>query len=163
MKKIRVWVWLAVLAVGVWMLPFQSSDVAELVPLEVLVVTLEENQITLDGGTCIGRGFSWSEAVQDLRQGAPGEAFLGTIKYIVLCGDASELLLQAAWDSSLRPAAEICLCSPTPPDVERTAKLLSAHQSGVTLQQVRAMELRREEIHLPFLAQTEGGLRLHGA
>lgn len=161
----KSWTWLglaAAIAVAALLMPFQSSDVAQLVPVKALVVTMEQGQVQLNGGACCGVGASWSEAMQDLKRGAEGTAFLATVENIVLCGDAQELLLQVTQERALRPAATVCISTTPAPDPENVAKLLSAQGTGVTLQQVRAMERRGEEILLPVLTNTEGGLRLYG-
>ena len=79
MKRRLQWGLMAAAAVLVTVLsPFHRTDVAELIPVEVLVVYEEGPQLVVDGGAVQGRGGSWAEALQDLGRGAPGTVFLGT-------------------------------------------------------------------------------------
>lgn len=153
---------LAVIVMAGW-LPFQSSDVAQLVPIETLVISMEDGWIILDGGETLGRGKNWEEAWKDLHHGADGRVFLGTVEQVVLSGAAVELLSEAAWNEELRPAATVCTSLGSKPKPKDATAYLSAHNGGVTLQQVRAALLKEETIRLPILVQTEGGLRLYGA
>lgn len=161
-KKI---VLLAVLAAALrlsGLLPFESSDVAELVPVRALVVCMQAEKVVLDGGDCHGVGADWNSAWEDLHSSADGHVFLGTADHVVLCGNAVSLLPQVASSRELRPAASVCVCPDSVPDAEEAADYLDAHDGGVTLQQVRALQLRAGTVQLPQLMQTEGGLRLSG-
>lgn len=162
MKQI---VWFVLLAAALSMtglLPFESNDVASLVPVEALTVDLKEGQVILDGGDCQGRGEDWTSALEDLRKGAEGTVFLGTAEQVVLAQRAASLLPDIIRSQELRPAAVICVCRGEPPKPEEAAKYLSAHDAGVTIQKVQAVMLRGEGIALPMLIKTEGGLRLYG-
>lgn len=161
-RKWRLLGFAAALAAAKLIMPFQSSDVAQLVPVEALVVTWDQGQVRLEGGDCCGVGASWSEAVQDLKQGAKGKAFLATVEQVVLCADARELLLQVAQEQSLRPAATVCVGTIPAPDPKEVAKFSAKKDTAVTLQQVCAVVQRGEKVELPVLANTQGGLRLYG-
>ena len=143
-------------------MPFARHDVAQLVPVEALVVSLENGTIVLDGGDCRGTGATWEDAWEDLLHGAEGTAFLSTTEYIVLSGGAVNLLPKVAWSEELRPAAAVCTSLGNIPEADKTAKYLSAHPSDVTLNHVRAALLQEERIQLPVLVETGGGLRLYG-
>ena len=163
---IKKFVVLAVLAAVLRMtglLPFQSSDVSELVPVQALVVSVEDGRVYLDGGGCLGVGENWEEALQDLDQSAEGHVFLGTADHVVLCGEAVSLLYRISRSDVLRPAASVCVCPYGVVDAKTAGAYLDAHHSGVTLRQVRALQLRPGELELPELIQTRGGLRLDGA
>lgn len=158
-------IWLAILAAALSMtglLPFQSSDVASLVPVETLTVDMKEGQVLLDGGECRGRGENWEAALEDLRHGAEGTVFLGTAEQIVLSKRAASVLPDVIRSPELRPAAVICICPDTPPKPEEITPYLSAHNAGITIQKVQAIMLRGEGVALPVLVKTEGGLRLYG-
>lgn len=142
--------------------PFRSSDVAELIPVEILVISKEDDQLVVDGGQIQGRGATWTEAWQDLKQGAPGKVFLGTAEYVVLVGDAIDQLDIVAESELLRPAARVCYCPGETPQVEQAAKYLTVKEGGVTLQKVCAAKLQGQEPELPVLIHTKGGLRLYG-
>lgn len=159
-------IWIVVLVAAVklsGLIPFESSDVAELVPIEALTVDVEGNQVILDGGACQGYGEDWEAALQDLHQGAEGKVFLGTAEQVVLSERALRLLPDIVRCEQLRPAAVICVCPGRTPAPEDVATYLSAHDAGVTIQRVQAAMLARESIVLPRLIHTEGGLRLDGS
>lgn len=161
-KRIGILAFLAAVAGMTALLPFESSDVAQLVPVEALVVSMDQGEVVLDGGACQGRGETWDAAWQDLKRGAEGNVFLGTAEQVILTGAAVDLLPQAAWCEELRPAAVICVSPGPAPEPEEAAAYLSAHNGGVTLQQVRAALLQEQPVELPVLVETEGGLRLYG-
>jgi len=162
---IRKLAWVAVLAAALGagrIFPFESSDVAQLVPIQALVVSAQDGKVVLDGGPCRGIGADWNSAWQDLQQSAEGHVFLGTADHVVLCGTAVELLPHVVKNKTLRPAASVCVCRDGVPKAEDAAAYLSAHSGGVTLQQVRALQLRTGSVRLPELVHAEGGLRLYG-
>lgn len=157
--------WIAAVAVLVkltGLVPFESSDVANLAPVEALTVTMAQNQVVLDGGDCRGYGADWDAALQDLRDGAEGKLFLGTAEQVILSKDALELLPDVVRCGELRPAAVICVCLGDPPDPADAASYLSSHDAGMTIQRIRAAMLAEEGVALPLLLNTEGGLRLYG-
>lgn len=162
MKQI---VWAALLAGALsltGLLPFESRDVASLVPVETLTVDFREEQVVLDGGECQGYGADWETALLDLHAGAEGTVFLGTAEQVVLSQSAMSLLPDIIRSEELRPAAVICTCRGELPKPEDVTKYLSAHDAGTTIQKVQAVMLREEGIELPVLVETEGGLRLDG-
>lgn len=144
------------------LLPFESRDVAQLVPVEALVVSLEGKTVVLDGGEAKGRGESWSEALADLEQSAGGAVFLSTAEQIVLTGRTMALLPEIVSCSSLRPAAVVCFAPGEPPDPAEVSEYLSAHDGQQTIQRIRTALLQGETVTLPCLLETEGGLRLYG-
>lgn len=145
------------------LLPFETNDVAQLKPVEALVVSVRNGQVVLNGGETQGLGEDWASALEDLRRGAEGTLFLGTTEQIVLCGEGKSVLQQIAESEALRPAAVVVYCPEEELDPKAAAAYLSAHDAGLTLQQVRSAILRRELVLLPVLRNTEGGLRLYGA
>lgn len=163
MKQLVIWVLLALTVKASGLLPFESRDVAKLAPIRALTVSVEDGQVVLDGGDCQGRGESWSRALSDLRRGAQGEVFLETADQLILSGPAVSLLPEIVRSESLRPGADVCRCGPRPPDPEEAADYLSAHETGLTLLDVRRAMVRGERVELPVLAQGKGGLRLYEA
>lgn len=160
-KKLLI---LAVLAAALrltGLLPFQSSDVAELIPVQALVISMEDEEILLDGGDCFGAGTNWEQAWQDLQTGAAGHVFLGTVDHVILCEDAVQLLPRVVDSGILRPAASVCTSPEGVPNAKLAAEYLSAHDGGVTLQQVRVLQRRTGAVQLPRLVETQGGLRLY--
>ena len=160
MKKLILITAFAIVLKTAGILPFQSSDAADLLPIRALTVDVSAGTVTLDGGEASGQGATLEEALTDLRETAVGTVFLGTVKYVILSPRAADLLGElAAWDA-LRPAAGVVLASGDLPKADDAADYLAAHDPGLTLQQVRASHLRGEEAALPILEDEEGGLRL---
>lgn len=162
MKQI---VWFVLLAAALsltGLLPFESNDVASLVPVETLTVDRNEGRVTLKGKDCQGHGEDWQSALEDLRESGTGTVFLGTAEQVVISQRAVSLLPDIIRSEALRPAAVICVCPSEPPKPEKAAEYLSAHDAGMTIQKVQAVMLRGEGVKLPMLVQTEGGLRLYG-
>ena len=142
------------------LLPFQSSDVAELIPVQALIVSQSGGNVVLDGGECRGIGSDWDSAWEDLKESAAGRVFLQTADHVILCGDAVSLLQEVVESGAFRPAASVCVCPDFVPEAQAAADYLQAHSSSVTLQQVQALQLREGKLSLPYLRRTEGGLRL---
>ena len=159
-KKLAVLAVLAAVLRTTGLLPFQSSDVAELVPVQALVVSVEDGNIYLDGGGSLGIGTDWSSTLEDLLESGEGHVFLGTVDHVVLCGGAVSLLQQIVETEALRPAASVCVCPDGLVDARSASAYLAGHDGGVTLQQVRALRLRPGKVELPELIRTQGGLRL---
>lgn len=159
-KKLVFLVILAGVLRATGLLPFRSHDVAQLVPVQALVISQSGGNVVLDGGECRGIGTDWNSAWSDLKESADGRVFLQTADHVILCGDAVALLREVVESGAFRPAASVCVCPEGVPDAEEAAAYLDAHSGNVTLQQVSALQLREGKITLPTLRQTEGGLRL---
>ncbi len=163
MKKLW-WVVLAVVAVkAAGLVPFESNDVASLVPVEALVVSKDGGLVVLNGGECKGYGANWAEALVDLHEGAEGTVFLSTAEQVIISDHALDLLPDVVRCEELRPAAVICVAPGKPPEPKEAAAYLSVHDAGVTIQKVQAAMLAERGLALPMLVKTEGGLRLYGS
>ncbi len=135
-------------------LPFPISDVGELQPLEVLYVSQKDG-----GGICLdsdtgdrGEGDTLAAAFQDLRAGVQGDVFLDTADYVLLA-PGTESYAPGLWQE-LRPGCQVCRVEGQP-DLEKTAKFLSAHEPGLTL-----LQLLLGQNNLPVLRAKEGEMRL---
>ncbi len=156
---------LAVIAAGLlgW-LPATQKDVGDLLPVQALVVAVEDGEIVLDGGEDLtGRGTDWAAAMEDLRATAPGEAFFGAAGHVVLLGEAQSLLLDVLGERELRPAAGV-YAGDGEIEAEGAAEFLEAHEGEVTLQDLQAAALEGEPLALPVLRRgADGRYRLeHG-
>ena len=147
-------------ALLIWLLPFQRRDVAQLIPVEALIVSVEDGAVVLTGKDCQGRGESWTEACEDLLQSGEGIVFLETAEQLILAADAVDLLPEAAESGLLRPAAMVCVAVGEVPEPEEAAAYLASHSSGVTLRQIQTAKARGKQLRLPVLINTEGGLRI---
>lgn len=129
------WLVLAVIAAAALMFPSRSAtDVGELLPVELLYVYKEENNIRVatDTGN-LGVGKDLEEALADLKATAPGNIFLDTADYLIITAETVGLLPQLC--EILRPSTEVCLG--VNPD-SHAAAFLSAHKPGVTLNDIRS-------------------------
>ncbi len=152
----------ALLAVLVlWgLLPFQGSDVAQLMPVRALTIEREPGQIRLDGGVCSGAGPSLEDALADMKNGAVGTVFLETAENVILAESAVSLLPELCLWEVLRPAVRVTVAPGELPDASDAADYLEAHDTGVSLGQIHGALLRGEAVRLPQLWKEEGGLRL---
>lgn len=163
MKRIWIVLCLAIILRMAGWLPFSGNDVAELVPVEALTVDWEQKQVVLRGRDCVGYGETWTAAMQDLENAAEGVLFLGTVEQVVLSERAVHLLPDVIRSDRLRPASVVCVSSGGLPAPEEASKYLSAHDAGVTVQNIQSAMLREEGVRIPVLDRTKGGLRLRGS
>lgn len=141
-------------------LPADRRDVGKLLPARALIVSAEEGQVSVNGGESLsGRGDSWSSALEDLRNAAPGEAFLGACGHVILLGDAEAILPDILQDQELRPAARVYRGQgEMKPD--EAAEYLDAHEAGVTMQRLQAAVLEERPSTLPLLVCRDGRYHL---
>lgn len=140
------WIILTAAVAAALMFPSRSAtDVAELLPVELLYV-YQENGVRVETDTGdVGRGENLEAALENLKATASGDIFLDTVDYLILTKDTVGLLPQL-W-GILRPATEVCLGVNAD---AQAAAFLSAHKPGVTLNDIRSGEQR-----LPTLIRTE--------
>ena len=149
----RRWiVYTLVLAMALFLSPAEKTDVGDLLPVELLhIYYSNEGTVCVETDTGdFGTGETLDRALSDLKATASGNIFLDTADYLVIAREAIPLLPRL-WEI-LRPATQVCLGTGADPE---TARFLSAHKPGVTLNAIRAgMEA------LPVLTQAEGRYRL---
>lgn len=114
------------------LVPFESGDIADFCPVEILCMerTRTGIRIRADGGISAS-GETIPEALRALAETAPGRLLLDTADYLVctdLLPDAGLLL-----DCGLRPATCVCCAAVTPEEPETLAKYLREHKTRVTL------------------------------
>ena len=161
MKKLLVLAGLVLAAGLMGWLPATQKDVGSLVPVETLVLTLEDQTLVVRGdGDVEGRGGTWAAAMDDLRATAPGDAFFGATSHVLFVGRAAKVLPDVLRDKALRPAARVCL-SRGVPDPESATEFLSAHPAGVTLQDLQAAALEGRRVELPRLEYRDGRYHLY--
>lgn len=141
-------------------LPATQRDVGDLLPVQTLVASRDGEMLFLNGGEGLtGRGTVWQEAMEDLRASAPGEAFFGAAGQIVLMEDAQRDLPALLEDGAIRPAARV-YTGEGEIEPESAEKFLSAHEGGVTVQQLQAAALAGREMVLPALRGDEGRYKI---
>lgn len=161
MKKLLALVLAAVLLKWSGMVPFEPSDVADILLLEAILVTMEEETVKIRADGAEGSGSNWKEAMEDLRHGAEGNILPGMIREIILADSAFSVLPQIVRDEQLRPAAAVYVCPGQMPEPKEAASYLAVHRGKVTISQMQAAVENGEGIRLPILMKTEGGLRLY--
>ncbi len=160
MKKLLICTAL-LLAVGLlgW-LPAEQKDIGDLLPVRALVVSQSQGQLVLDGGEKLqGQGPDWASAMENLRATAPGDAFFGTAGYVILVGDAQNVLRDVLGERERRPAAQVYAADGVP-EAESAAEFLDAHGGGVTMQELQAAVLEGRRISLPRMHSENGRYRL---
>ena len=160
MKKLLLFA-AAVAAAGFlgW-LPAEPRALGDLLPVEALVVSREGDTVFVDGGKGLeGRGATWAEAVEDLRQMANGDAFLDTAGHIILKESAQDRLEEVLDDRTLRPAARVYLGLGNP-TADGAAAYLQSRRGSVTIRDLQAAWLEGRAVTLPRLTEEEGRYRL---
>ncbi len=152
----------AVIAAGLldW-LPDSRGDVGGLLPVQTLVLSLEDGRLLLEGGEDLrGTGRTWNEAMEDLCATAPGDAFFGTTGQIVLVEGTEALLPEVLGDDRLRPAARV-YAGRGGVEPEGATAFLEAQKGGITLQALQAAALEGRNVPLEQLVCEDGRYRLH--
>ena len=119
MREFRVCaVLLAVLTVGaaLFWAPRAACEVTALVPVETLIVDLEDGTVTVEGEGVRGKGTDWASAMEDLRQSASGTVFLETADRVLITERAAAILPELCRDSTLRPAVQLFFLRGSPKD-----------------------------------------------
>ena len=146
----KLWLLFALaLVLGVYhAIPFQTSDVASLLPVQTLVIHAAEGQCQVAcGGDLTGTGATLAEALEDLQVDAAGHVFLATAQQIVVSG-TGDIWQQLAEMRQLRPAAQLYQAA-TPP-------FLLQHPSPVTLLELRAAQEYGDSVCVPRLEEKQG-------
>lgn len=129
--------------------PFQKSDVAQLRPVEVLMVSASEGVVTTQTDTGdLGMGDTLRASLEDLKKTTAGEIFFDTADYLLVTEESVPLLEELA--EVMRPGCGVCRISGEV-DVTATAKYLASKKSGLTLR-----EYRVEKTDLPVLTCING-------
>ena len=75
----------AALLIAVFFAPVKRVNVADLEPVEAILLTRTAETVTLTTDTDIsGTGEDISRAMENLRKNTPGELFLDTVQYVAL-------------------------------------------------------------------------------
>ena len=163
-NKISIALLAAASVVSLCMLPRTGADAAKLLPAQVLVITQEDGQITVESDNgASGSGATLPDALEAMRESAEGTLFLDTAEHIVLLQSAQSLLPAAARQRQFRPAAKLYLARMDTLDAEDCVEFLQAHPGTVTLADARAALLRGETLSPAVLLPGEnGGIVLAG-
>lgn len=144
MKK---WIW-AMVAAAVLLLPrmeHTGTDISRLEPVELVWVSMDEKgvQVKTDTGAA-GYGKELESAVENLHAAASAEVFLDTAEYLLLDGQAEELLPDLC--QLLRPACKVSRVDGEP-DLEGAAEYLQVHPPEVKLLDCRAGQVQLQTLY----------------
>lgn len=137
-------------------LPFTSHDVGELRPVQTVLVQMQEDWVILETDTGdSGIGKSWDAAMEDLMAKASGTVFIGTASFLLLEGNAVQLLPELAYKTDLNPGCGLCVMQIIP-DLEMAGEYLNAHEPDWDLRRLRTALAAGEDVLLPELTSAEG-------
>lgn len=161
MKKSYLWLLIAAALALTGLLPGDGTDVADLEPARILLVSRENGLVetTCDTGA-EGRGDSLAAAVRDMEQTAEGELFLDTASAVVFHPSARDVMREAAESEFLRPSARVYLVEGELPEAKTADVFLQTHRGEVTLARLRAAYLGAGSAEVPRLQHKNGRLRL---
>ena len=101
LKHWLVYLCLTAVVVATGNLPFTSSDVGQLRPVQTIALSIQADQVVVQTDTGDrGIGDSWPTAWADLVLTAPGTIFVGTAGFLLLEESATGLLPQLLEDLS---------------------------------------------------------------
>jgi len=153
MKRLIFFAAVIVLMAAMRIMPFQSTDVAKLQPVQVIRIDRVPEGFLVETDTgSTGLGDSVKAAFANLKDSAAGEVFWETAEYLLVGIKAVRHLPEAM--PMLRPACNVCL-ELGRSALEEVAAFLDTHDPGVTLTDYRTGEYR-----LPVLVIEEGRMRL---
>ncbi len=115
--------------------PQYGTDVARLLPIEVIQMEKRGNRIYLYTDTeAQGVGATIQEAVENMKQTAPGTVFLETADYLLVDRESLPYLPESA--EYIRPGSKLCIAEESL-DLQKTAQFLAVHTPSTTLADYR--------------------------
>lgn len=131
----RWWLYLGTLLLVGMMSPFSGTDVGELQPVQLVMVTAGQGvvEITTDTGD-LGQGRTVQEAFADMQQTSPKKIFVETAEYLLIDRAAETVLPDIT--NILRPSCAVCLAE-AEMDLMVAAEFLNNHLPELTLQDYR--------------------------
>lgn len=151
----------AVAAAG-WLglLPFEATDVAELIPAQTVFIMKDGTQYTVDIGEGVQAvGTTLQQALGMLQEQTAGTVFFETCEQVVLMGDTEQLLPELAQQEAFRPAAGVYRVSQKP-KIDELTSYLNTHHGDVTVSKIKAAVAAGETIRVPYIVSAGGGFRL---
>lgn len=162
MKKIIAMLLAAIAASTAGLLPFQSTDVAKLLPVQTVLAIRMGDRVLLSGDEGLrGAGESCGDALDDLKRTAAGEVYLQTAERVV--SNDRSLLEELARADVFRPAAAIYLTSESDADAAQLGEYLRARDGKMTVGRLRAALLRGEHARIPYVERTQTGWVIENA
>ncbi len=112
-------------------LPFREYETQQLLPIKTLCAEYDDGGVHIVSEVAEGRGRTWDEAVENLRNNASGDVFFDTAEQLVITD--AVIALEAKAD--LRPSAQVYLVSELP-EVDGLYAYLKAHPSEMTMEEL---------------------------
>lgn len=135
--------WLCLLIFGAitLMFPGKGTDIGELLPVELVSLTVEQGKIVARTDTGdLGIGETLSDAMEDLKASAPGKVFLETADYLLLAPQTEE-----NWnglDDWFRPGT-LTFGVGENVNPEEAAAFLRSHTGGVPLNRLGEQKMEK--------------------
>lgn len=150
----------AVAAAGyLGLLPFEATDVADMIPAQTCFIMKDGKQYTVDVGAGVKAvGDTLKKALAALQEQTAGTVFFGTCEQVVLSGDTEALLSDIACEDAFRPAAGVYTAD-TLPDIDGLSAYLHNHPGGVTISDVQAATAEGTPVQVPRILPAGGGFR----
>ena len=146
------WIYMLLLAATAVFFPTRGTDVGELLPVELISLTMEDGMVVASADTGdSGTGTDIASAMEDLRAGAAGEVFLETADYLLL--QAEFLGVRESLQTWFRPGTLVYAVE-APVDPQPAATYLRSRTGGVALNELKETSL------LETLKPSGGGVKL---
>lgn len=160
MKKLLCIVGIAAAAGWLGLLPFEATDVAELIPAQTVFIMKNGGQYTVDVGAGVRAvGDTLKSALRALQEQTAGTVFFDTCEQLVLMGDTEALLPEIAAEESFRPAAGVYTVSEQP-EIGAVSEYLHSHHGGVTVSGIKAAVAEGQQVNVPRVEPVGGGYRI---
>ena len=161
MKKICILVLLLAGLAYFGLLPFEAHDVAELLPVETILVTKSGDRYRVDIGAGVRAiGKSLSEALDNLKEQVTGIVFFQTAEQVLVQEDAQDAIPVIEQEPRFRPAAGLYLTGDSSPDLHAVSRYLKTRHSALTLGEALAETAEGASPDLPVLIEAGGGYRV---
>ena len=158
MKKL-LWILLALAVLAYFgLLPFHASDVAQLLPVETVIVTRSGTQYRVDVGAGVeGVGDSVRAALDALREHASGIVFFQTAEQVVVSEEATDAVEEIVTDEQFRPSAGLYRTDETALRAHDLTPYFRTRHTPLTVGRARAALTEGAPVCLPLLVRADGG------
>ena len=137
-----------VLLITPWIVPVESANVGELLPVEVVCVSVSKDFVSVRTDTGdYGAGTAIGEAFEDLQKTAPGVIYLDTAAYLLLEPGAEGVLMELK--DYLKPDTKVCAAEANI-KIDGIATYLAVHHPGIRLKTAEKVG------QLPLLTEKDG-------
>lgn len=145
------WIYMLLLAATAFLAPVRGTDVGELLPVELIMLTVDKGKVVVSADTGdFGTGRDAAEAMKDLQERASGEVFLETADYLLLAdGFLNSREVLKTW---FRPGTLVYAVKGSV-DASQAVEYLRSRSGGVPLNRLGSTTT------LETIIQSEGGMK----